>query len=229
MKVTSAKPIKTFTTRNIKTMLFSSWRTSRISKRTTIFYLLCIVFLGTPFVSAVTVEVFKKLRKYHVVPDVINLPPTSVMTVRYPNHVIVQIGDLLKVDQVVAKPFIFWPAKRNGLYTLIMTDADYPTPLARNRSEFLHWMVININGTQFRVPNGDVKVEYLPPIVNSTAGYHRYVFTAFRQIGREMIDDFPNLSTLHLAERADFNTLAFVKKHQYGYPLAVNFYQVEFK
>lgn len=51
-----------------------------------------------------------------------------------------------------------------------LIDADYPTPLARNRSEFLHWMVININGTQFRVPNGDVKVEYLPPIVNSTAG-----------------------------------------------------------
>ncbi|XP_072153883.1 OV-16 antigen isoform X2 [Bemisia tabaci] len=126
-----------------------------------------ILNFGISLISAVTKEVKQQLTQHRILPDVIEVFPTSVIHVEYEQQAL-KIAELLKLDQVKTKPSVSWPAAPDALYTLIMTDADYPAPSAPNRTEFLHWMIINMEGSTLDVSNAETTVEYLAPLANST-------------------------------------------------------------
>lgn len=67
-------------------------------------------------------------------------------------------------------------------YTLIVTDPDAPSRLKPDFREFVHWVVMNIDGsTGADVSSGDTILPYLGPAPPYSSGLHRYVFTLYKQ------------------------------------------------
>lgn len=62
-----------------------------------------------------------------------------------------------------------------GLYTLIMHDPDAPGHDTAN--PWLHWLVVNIPGSDFS--SGLQLLGYLPP--NPPFGKHKYIFSLYKQ------------------------------------------------
>jgi phosphatidylethanolamine-binding protein (PEBP) family uncharacterized protein len=70
----------------------------------------------------------------------------------------------------------------NDFYTLIMTDPDAPSRLKPDFREFVHWVVMNIDGsTGGDLSSGYSILPYLGPAPPYSSGLHRYVFTLYKQ------------------------------------------------
>lgn len=111
-------------------------------------------------------------------------------------------------------------------YTLMMVDPDAPSnenPVARY---WLHWLVINIKGTDLRAGHiGDdyegTITSYRGPTPPPRSGPHRYFFLLFRQEGP--LQGIPSPSA-----RAKFDVKEFVKKYfSLSMPIAVNMFTTE--
>jgi len=90
-------------------------------------------------------------------------------------------GAVLKPAQTASPPTIEYEAEPGAFYTLVMTDPDAPSranPLFR---EFVHWVVVDIPGSD--VGNGITLAAYNPAAPPHNAGLHRYVFLLYKQTG----------------------------------------------
>ncbi|KAK4282153.1 hypothetical protein QN277_013563 [Acacia crassicarpa] len=98
-------------------------------------------------------------------------------------------------------------------YTLIMVDADAPSPVNPFLREYLHWMVTDIPATT-DATFGKEAVFYESP--QPTAGIHRFALVLFRQLGRE---------TVFAPEwRHNFNTRQFAETYNLGSPVAALYF-----
>jgi phosphatidylethanolamine-binding protein (PEBP) family uncharacterized protein len=95
-----------------------------------------------------------------------------------------------------------------------MTDPDAPSRGYPVNREFLHWLVVNIPGSD--VARGQHVVEYFGSQPPSGTGYHRYTFAVFRQpAGRVSVSQ---------VSRPRFSTKRFVRVHGLEGPVAVNYF-----
>lgn len=111
----------------------------------------------------------------------INFIPENQIQITYQNQISIQkIGQVVKAEQVQEPPHLYFRADPEKLYTVIMFDPDAPSrataPIGKN---WLHWVVVNIPGSNIEV--GETTVTYVGAGPPKDTGLHRYVFLAFEQ------------------------------------------------
>lgn len=92
------------------------------------------------------------------------------------------------------------------------------------RREYLHWLVINIQGND--IGSGQTLADYLGSMPPKDSGLHRYVLMVFKQSARLLVDQ-QRISSTNSTGRANFNTREFAKKHNLGNPVAGNFFEAQ--
>ncbi len=84
-------------------------------------------------------------------------------------------GNLISLGATKAAPSVILNVRPTPLYTLIMHDPDAPGH--SNANPWLHWLTINIPGSDFS--QGQQLLGYSPPAPPS--GIHKYKFTLYEQ------------------------------------------------
>lgn len=93
------------------------------------------------------------------------------------------MGNELTPTQVQNVPIsIEWPAEKDSLYTLVLTDPDAPSRLQPKYREWHHWLVVNIPGND--IASGETLSEYVGSGPPKGTGLHRYVMLVYKQPGR---------------------------------------------
>ncbi|XP_027350943.1 protein FLOWERING LOCUS T-like [Abrus precatorius] len=120
-----------------------------------------------------------------VIGDVLN-PFTSSVSMRIvTNNREISNGCELRPSQVVNRPRVTVGGEDlRTFYTLVMVDADAPSPSNPVLREYLHWMVTDIPATT-NATFGKEVVFYESP--QPSAGIHRLVFVLFQQLGRDTV------------------------------------------
>ncbi|XP_072395828.1 protein D2-like [Diabrotica undecimpunctata] len=167
----------------------------------------------------------KNMEKHGVVPDVIDVAPEQEVEVSYPSGVKVDSGNELTPTQVKDIPTVKWPADKDSLYTLCMTDPDAPSRKEPKFREWHHWLVGNIPGGD--VSQGEVLSEYVGSGPPPNTGLHRYVFLVYKQNGKLKFDE-PRLTNKSGDNRGGFSIRKFAAKYNLGQPVAGNLYQAEY-
>lgn len=98
----------------------------------------------------------------------------QALEVRYAGHK-VQNGNRLPKEATQLMPHVLLRTDPNYYYTLIVHDPDAPGH--NKRTPWLHWIVNNIQGSNFS--EGQIAFPYSGP--NPPYGIHKYYFTLYRQ------------------------------------------------
>lgn len=168
-----------------------------------------------------------KLKEYKVIPDILSSEPPQALGAIY--HIfIVNFGVPLLPIQFQDEPNrMEWPTEDHALYTLVVTGLDAPTGQNASNREWLHWLIVNIPGFQWKF--GTKIVDYQGDSRNYGPGPHRCVFLAFKQpLRQKMIFNENRIRNgANDSLRANFSTAAFVKKYNLSEPVAANFFVFE--
>lgn len=167
----------------------------------------------------------ENLKKEQVVPDVIDNIPAKVVQVNYASGVEVEQGNKLAPTQVKDLPQFKFEAQPGQLYTLAMVDPDAPSRADPKFREILHYLVVNIPGSE--VNKGDTLAEYIGSGPPKDTGYHRYVFLVYLQKGGRLSSDM-KISNTSRQGRVSFSIRNFAKSNNLGEPVAANFYQAQY-
>ncbi|XP_047943304.1 protein RICE FLOWERING LOCUS T 1-like isoform X1 [Salvia hispanica] len=151
-----------------------------------------------------------------VVGDVLE-PFTPTADLRaYTEGKIIISGCRLRPSQVRDRPrvLIGGPNDFRTFYTLIMVDADAPSPSNPHLKEYLHWLVTDIPGNTDASFGREI-VSYESP--QPAVGIHRLVMVLFRQQGGRQAVGAP-------VRRQNFNTREFCELHNFVTPVAALYY-----
>lgn len=163
----------------------------------------------------------QKIRDAQVVPDVLPCVPPAVAEVIFSSSASMQLGNVLTCRQAKDAPVsVKYPTELGTLYTLLITDPDAPRSTDRTLGEIIHFMVVNIPGTDIHL--GETYFEYLGAGTPEGTGLHRYVLSVFKQ---------SSVLTLDIPKsrqgRVKFSTQAFSETNNLEL-VAANFYQAQF-
>lgn len=166
----------------------------------------------------------KSFTEHEVVPDVISVAPSELVSVKYDSGVEVKEGNVLTPTQVKDQPKLSWNADPNAFYTVCMTDPDAPSRKEATYREWHHWLVGNVPGSD--ISAGEVLSAYIGSGPPQGTGLHRYIFLIYKQEGKLTFDEkrLPNNSG---DGRGCFKIASFAEKYKLGNPVAGNFYQAE--
>ncbi|XP_061394497.1 protein D2 [Musca vetustissima] len=166
----------------------------------------------------------KSFEEHQVVPDVISVAPSELLSVKYDSGVEVKEGNVLTPTQVKDQPKLSWNADPNAFYTVCMTDPDAPSRKEATYREWHHWLVGNVPGSD--ISAGEVLSAYIGSGPPQGTGLHRYIFLVYKQEGKLTFDEkrLPNNSG---DNRGCFKIASFAEKYKLGNPVAGNFYQAE--
>nr|QVX19916.1 flowering locus T/terminal flower 1-2 [Anemia villosa] len=150
-----------------------------------------------------------------VIGDVIDMfIPSAEMVVAYPARQ-VNNGCEIKVSAVTDRPRV-QIGGQDGLYTLVMTDPDAPSPSEPLMREVVHWIVTDIPaGTDATYGREILTYEAPKPMI----GIHRYVFVLFKQLGPLVV--MPPLY------RNNFNSRDFAITYDLGFPAAAVYFNCQ--
>ncbi|KAF8569112.1 hypothetical protein P879_06316 [Paragonimus westermani] len=128
----------------------------------------------------------------------------------------VYMGNLITPKLAMTPPYVdLSSAPSDYLWTLVMSCPDEPFGdedglLPTN--EYVHWMVANLRAGP--EATGDEIIPYLPPLPYLGTGYHRYIFTLYRQdMGKVDLTEF-NRDHIEgdLRTQRSFHTLEFYRR-----------------
>ena len=165
-----------------------------------------------------------------VIPDVIDVAPNYAAFVMYEkSKAFINYGKELTPTQVKDQPnLLIWRTEPGVLYTLIMIDPDAPSRADPQMGEALHWLVVNIPGTD--ISKGETFAEYIGSGPPQGSGHHRYVLLIYKQTTRLSLNRAKVTST-QMDGRVGFKTKQFVKElnqQLQAVPLAGNFYIAQY-
>lgn len=87
---------------------------------------------------------------------------------------------------------INWPAKSDRLYTIAVYDISSPSPVDPLYSPFLHFLAVNIPGTN--ISKGEILAKYVPPLLFSDSESHVFVVDAYEQT--DLISSVPMIDRI---------------------------------
>ncbi|KAH9280042.1 39S ribosomal protein L38, mitochondrial [Echinococcus granulosus] len=143
-------------------------------------------------------------------------------------------GNQISPRNAMIEPLVdFSRLPKNSLWTLIMTSPDEPFlgESSTQPAEYIHWMIANINPEicQDNVPTeGDLIVDYLPPLPYFGSGFHRYVFLLYRQDNGpiDLSKELRGPVKMDYHKERVFSTADFYRLHQDALtPSGVAFFQ----
>ena len=153
-------------------------------------------------------------------PDLLRTPPKAVLKVVYGGENEVKPGSTrLTPDQVKSAPEVTWDGEEGSLYTLMMVDPDAPSRKNPIRRSWLHWLVVNIPGSD--LASGEKYAEYAGAAPIQGSGYHRYVVLLYKQADKISDSDYP------VKSRGKWSVKKFTTDHQLGDPVAGTFYEAQ--
>lgn len=94
---------------------------------------------------------------------------------------------------------IQWAAGGDDLYTIALVDPDGPSRANPIRGECLHWLVVNVRGTE--PSTGETLVEYIGSGPPEGTGLHRYILLIYRQPGKLDMSEFKKVPKNELPGR----------------------------
>ena len=128
-----------------------------------------------------------------------------------------------------------------------MTDPDVPSRRNPTRREFVHWMRVNIPGSELRGGTdegeeegrvlvaggaedalGEEVYQYVGAGPPPNTGLHRYVFLVYRQQGGRLHFGAKDKIGMTGAGRAGFNTRNFSQQHGLGEPVGWCMFEAEY-
>lgn len=131
----------------------------------------------------------------------------------------VDLGSEIALEQVQQEPEITFEPQSEVKYTLIMVDPDAPSRGKPVAKEWLHWLVVDIPGSDIKA--GKVLTAFNPSGPPAKSGLHRYVFLLFKQSS-----SLDNLKPI--TNRRGFKVAKFVKDNGLATaPEAANFYKTQ--
>lgn len=142
-----------------------------------------------------------------------------------------QIGAEVKPTQVRDAPKVFWeaaaaeaaaddplapaPDEELKYYTLALIDPDAPTPADPSSRSWLHWLVVNIPGSE--IEYGQTLSRYVGAFPPSGQGPHRYFFLLMEQSKGDtqfgLASAAPGLTAEGMEQRAGWSPTAFAERH----------------
>lgn len=192
-----------------------------------IIFLECLLFMYFTTIQSVNLDIELIMIKNGVVPEVIDVSPHSTMKILYPNGYYVKAGNLMKTIDVVEQPLVWWKtdSTRNDYYTIVMFSPDYPTRTSPVLANFLHWMVVNIPGSQ--VEHGEVICDYLGALPEPDNELHRYIFLVYKQKRKTNFGNEERIYVDDFSARQRFSMKKFVYKYLLN-PVAGNIFLAQF-
>lgn len=166
------------------------------------------------------------LRADSLIPDVLDRAPTAVVEVKYPSGVAANLGNELTPTLVKNIPTVRWPTEPGAQYTLILTDPDAPSRAEPRLREGLHWLVVNIPGTDIEA--GETYAEYIGAGPPQGSGLHRYLFLVFKQPVGRIVLDRAKVSATSVEGRYGFKTRHLVEEFGFAAPVAANYFQASY-
>ena len=112
-------------------------------------------------------------------------------------------------------PEIRFKGQAGKYYTLCMVDLDEPSPNNPSSSEWRHWLVINVPGSDFAKVDsytGDHISDYRYP--DPVTGKHRYVFKLFEQpdlFSIKINDERNNWDSEHFARQLNLKPRGYIR------------------
>ncbi|XP_041370675.1 protein D2-like, partial [Gigantopelta aegis] len=179
-----------------------------------------------PFPSSRTEYINEKFKADGVVPDIIDIPPPKLLTIRYGSLEVVP-GMTMTPTEVKDPPEVTFEAEAGSHYTLVMSGKyiDAPSRKDPKFGEWLHWCVVNIPGNN--IGQGENIAEYVGAGPPWGTGPHRYVFLVFKQNGKKKFAE--QKLTRHSGRgRANRKVRKFIKKHKLDELVAGNYFQAKF-
>ncbi|CAD7000148.1 unnamed protein product [Ceratitis capitata] len=134
-----------------------------------------LIFLAVNSVSAEDTEAERLFRDLEIVPDVLDEPPKELLKIEYSNGLNVVGGEELTPTETKDEPKIYWPADPATYYTVVMTNPDIPTRQNPATREWLHWLVVNIPGTD--IAQGYVIDPYIGPLNPKRVAWYEMYFS----------------------------------------------------
>ncbi|XP_053210129.1 protein D2-like [Panonychus citri] len=131
----------------------------------------------------------------------------------------VSCGTLLSVTDAFLPPTISYVAESSNKYTVIRLEVDFPTRTSPVGRSYIHWMILNVQGSDMR--SGNVASFYEPPGYLSIAEPHRYAFLVFNQSNGDIKPGIEN------GIRAKFNVYQYAHDHGLNSPVAGNYFFIE--
>ncbi|XP_072153952.1 protein D1 [Bemisia tabaci] len=191
-----------------------------------------------PLVTKGAAEIEEALLKHAVIPDVIDKAPKHFLMASFreseakkAKFLMPQLGNILDPKVMRMYPYhLNWPCDNASMYTLIMTDPDYPSKQRPSMREWHHWLVGNIHVVVKEgnflpdIFESDMMSRYVPPNPQNGTGFHRYIFLVYKQpTGRIRFEEKYLPPEPNDIERGNFSTRRFAEKYNLGDPIAVSF------
>ncbi|KAF1862311.1 hypothetical protein Lal_00026837 [Lupinus albus] len=120
-----------------------------------------------------------------IIGDVLYPFTSSVSLLVFINNREISNGCELRPSHLINRPRVSVGGEDlRTFYTLVLVDADAPSPSNPFLKEYLHWMVTDIPATTSAVFGKEVMFYERP---EPSAGIHRNVFILFKQLGRDTV------------------------------------------
>jgi len=195
-------------------------------------------FCQTAETPAVTIN--QLLKQSGIIPEMMDIAPKQILKIVYQNNNVLHnnMGKTNTPTQVRYQPLsITWPdMKPDRYYTIIMIDPDMParsTPI-NEKTQVLHWLMVNIPGT-------GVGGRQLAPYIGSgpppSTGVHRYTFFVFDEGTTpkdytgvkpfDLIDVTRRVNWSFTQDGKPWTFRGFQEWAGLGMPIAGNFYQAQ--
>ncbi|KAI1263966.1 PEBP-like protein [Xylariaceae sp. FL1019] len=140
--------------------------------------------------------------------------PTTILNVKYGDKA-VELGTFFRAGECKEAPTITFTAEadapHNGLYTLILTDPDAPTPDEPKFAFWRHWVVSGL-----RSSGSDDAVEltkYLGPGPKDDSKPHRYLFLLYREPEGSAFSK-EDVGGEEFVQRRSFNPTDYAMRHR---------------
>ena len=106
------------------------------------------------------------------------------------------------------------------------TDPDAPSRENPTSREFLHWLVVNVPGSD--VSAGENLAAYVGSGPPKGTGFHRYVQLVYKQPGKIDTSNIPHIPNNSRNGRPKFSIQKFADEHKLGAPIAGNMYRAQY-
>merc|ERR1712212_572894 len=154
--------------------------------------MLRLLLLVLPLLCTEAVNVQDSFAESGLVKDLKILAPEEQLEVSYPGLFPLAPGDSLAVSEAREIPSIrLEEASKDKLYTVAMVDPDAPSRKNPRAAQWLHWIVINVDGKTLLSGEdlkGDEVTEYAGPSPPRGSGPHRYVLLVWEQLHSVSMD-----------------------------------------
>ncbi|KAH6933139.1 hypothetical protein HPB50_012490 [Hyalomma asiaticum] len=169
-----------------------------------------------------------KADRSSIAPDLIETIPRAIFEAKFKAGEIA-MGNHFTPEQASSAPSgIEFPRTEGATYAIAMLDPDAPSRRDPKFRPILHWLVVNVEAGDVKKPvnykSGTELYRYRGPRPPMGSGPHRYVFLAYKQY---RTIDMPQTLVVPTDKRKNFNMNKFVKEHNLGNPIAINYFLAE--